>query len=402
MRELKKEEIEYAIGRLHIYMASRGLNQSDLAELTSVEQSTISKILHRKQEPSLENLQKLFGGLGLQLVDVLTAAAERLPRVLHGYLATPLTGLTDMEDAGVKGVVDAVRRCSASPEFSTPPINVYWPGEHTHPKRHTKYKASTVYLIDRSRASTFHFLVILCGSPSYGVGQENEIATQAGIPSIRLVNSQVSRMMAGSFLKSFDVQYTGNLKEGIFFDDGEFTKALQEIMKLHYRHGALYSGTNGHDFGPRLKNLVDERTRDYKTFAEELGVSLDYVQAMMVEPIAVTNPSARLLERMGILLGETVGFLLGEKEQDDSIYRESKEAFNAWVRESEEGVDARTAAGIFDQWQTNYFARTVESSPISLRNEVKPMLKADWDEMFRHARAKKPASVSKQRMMFGA
>lgn len=42
MRELKKEEIEYAISRLEVHMASRGLNQSDLDELTGVEQSTIS------------------------------------------------------------------------------------------------------------------------------------------------------------------------------------------------------------------------------------------------------------------------------------------------------------------------------------------------------------------------
>ena len=39
MREIKKEEIEYAIGRLEVYMASRGLNQSDLEELSDVEQS---------------------------------------------------------------------------------------------------------------------------------------------------------------------------------------------------------------------------------------------------------------------------------------------------------------------------------------------------------------------------
>jgi len=86
MRELKKEEIEYAIGRLDVYMASRGLNQSDLEDLSGVEQSTISKILHRRQEPSLENLQKLFGGLGLQLADVLRAAADRLPKVLQGFI----------------------------------------------------------------------------------------------------------------------------------------------------------------------------------------------------------------------------------------------------------------------------------------------------------------------------
>ena len=399
MRELRTEEIEYAIGRLEVYMASRGLNQSDLEELSDVEQSAISKILHRKQEPSLENLQKLFGGLGLQLADVLRAAADRLPKILQGYLATPLTGLTDQEDASVGSVVEAVRRCTGAAEFSNPPINIYWPGEHTHPKRNPKYKPSTVYLIDRSRASTFHFLVILCGAASYGVGQENEIATQAGVPAIRLVNPQVSRMMLGGFVKSLDVQYTGSLKEGIFFSEEEFTKALRSIVRLHYCHGALFSGMNGNDFGPRLKKLVDERVREYKTFAEELGVSLDYVQAMMVEHITVSNPSARLLERMSILLGESVGFLLGEKQQDDAIYRESKENFNAWVRESEESVDARTTAEIFDQWKTDYFARKVESSPISLRNEVAPMQKADWDGLFRLAKSRKPPS--KQRAMFG-
>jgi transcriptional regulator with XRE-family HTH domain len=399
MRELKREEIEYAIGRLEVYMTSRGLNQSDLEEFSGVEQSTISKILHRKQEPSLENLQKLFGGLGLQLADVLRAAADRLPKMLQGYLATPLTGLTEPEDLSVRAVVEAVRRCASAAEFANPPVNVYWPGEHTHPQRNPKYKPSSVYLIDRSRASTFHFLVILCGAPSYGVGQENEIATQAGVPAIRLVNSKVSRMMLGSFVKSFDVPYTGSLKEGIFFSEEDFTKALRAIVKLHYSHGALYSSMNGHDFGPRMKKLVDERIRDNRAFAEELGVSLEYVQAMMVEPLAVTNPSARLLERMSILLGESVGFLLGEKEKDDTVYRESKESFNAWVRESGDEVDARTANEMFDQWKIEYFAQKLESSPVSMRNEVNAMRKADWDGMFRLAKSKKP--VSKQQSMFG-
>src|ERR1700722_7084666 len=398
MRGLKTEEIAYATGRLEAYMASRGLNQSELAELSGVEQSTISKILHRKQEPSLENLQRLFEGLGLQFTDVLRAATDLVPRTLQGYLATPLTGLSDKQDASVRSIVRTVRQCCEAKEFSNPPINVYWPGEHSHPKSNPNFKSSTVYLIDRSRASTSHFLVILCGTASYGVGQENEIATQAGVPAIRLVNSQVSRMMMGSFEKNFDVDYTGALKEGLFFDQDEFVRAVQAIVKLHFRHSALYSSMNGNDFGPRLRKLVDERALDNKTFAEELGVSLDYVQVMMEEPLAVSNPSARLLKRMSILLGESVGFLLGEKQQDDAIYRESKESFNAWTREADESVDARTANEIFDHWKTDYFARKVESSPISLRAEVRPMGIVDWDEMFRHAKTNKPNS--KQRLMF--
>jgi transcriptional regulator with XRE-family HTH domain len=400
MRILKKEEIEYAIGRLEVYMASRGLTQSDLEGLSTVEQSTISKILHRKQEPSIDNLQKLFEGLGLQFVDVLKAAADRLPKILQGYLATPLTGLTDRQDASVRAVVEAVRRCSGAAEFSNPPINIYWPGEHTHPKSNPTFKPPTVYLVDRSRASTFNFLVILCGAASYGVGQENEIATQAGVPAIRLVNSGVSRMMLGSFVKSFDIQYRGSLQEGIFFDEEEFAKALRAMVKLHYRYSALYSGMNGNDFGPRLRKLIDARALDDNAFAEELGVSLDYVHVMTVEPISISNPSARLLKRVSVLLGESVGFLLGEEEQDDAIYRESKESFIAWVRESDESVDARTAEGVFDDWKAEYFAGKVESSPISFRAKAVPKGKADWDEMFRRAKASKPAS--KQRSMFGS
>src|SRR5580700_8386977 len=117
MHILKKEDIEYAIGRLEVYMASRGLSQSELEGLSTVEQSTISKILHRKQEPSIDNLQKLFEGLGLQFADVLKAAADRLPKILQGYLATPLTGLTDRQDASVRGVVEVVRRCCGTAEF---------------------------------------------------------------------------------------------------------------------------------------------------------------------------------------------------------------------------------------------------------------------------------------------
>jgi hypothetical protein len=99
-------------------------------------------------------------------------------------------------------------------------------------------------------------------------------------------------------------------------------------------------------------------------------------------------------------VGESVGFLLGEKEKDDAIYRESKENFNAWIRESNDNVDARTAAEIFDQWKVDYFAHKVENSPVSLRNEVKPMGRADWDEMFQLTKAKTPAS--EQRQMFGS
>src|SRR5437879_1379300 len=108
MRKLRKQEIEYAIGRLEALMQSRGVSQSDLAVLSSVEQGTISKILHSRQEPSVDVLQNLFGGLGLQLADVLSAL-EGSTKELRGYLATPLTGLSDEADTAIRDVVKRIR-----------------------------------------------------------------------------------------------------------------------------------------------------------------------------------------------------------------------------------------------------------------------------------------------------
>lgn len=87
----------------------------------------------------------------------------------------------------------AIRRIASDPEFSGPAFEIYWPGDHTHPIRNRDFKPSLVYLKDRSTTSTYDLLVILCAEPSYGVGQENEIATQAGVPAVRLVPAKLSR-----------------------------------------------------------------------------------------------------------------------------------------------------------------------------------------------------------------
>jgi transcriptional regulator with XRE-family HTH domain len=396
MRELRKQEMEYAITRLVALRTSRGLSQSELEELSGVSQSAVSKIEHKIQEPSLEVLQRLFGALGLQLSDVLSAATHAT-KDLYRYLATPLTGLSEVADAAVRKVVDRVRVCASAKEFSNPAVKIYWPGEHTHPKKNSKLKASSVYLIDRSRASTFHFLIILCACPSFGVGQENEIATQAGVPAIRLIPTSMSRMMLGSFIKAFDITYSGSLDDGISFDEEEFCHALRNIIKLHYCHAAHYSTGNGNDFGPRLKKLIDERSRDYRTFSEELGIAPEYLQVLMVENLAVSNPSAQLLRRMSVLLGERVGYLLGENEEDDQIYNESKENWHAWVRETR-GLDASIAVEALDAWRSNYFSRRAESSPISMRKEVRPMQRPDWDEAYQQLA--NGSKDSKQNSMF--
>src|SRR5260221_4002387 len=191
MRQLTNEQSEYAIGRLLSLMETRGVNQKELGAQAKVDPSTISRIFSRAPNdsgkpysPGIEVLTKLFQGLGLKLSDIL-AEPDCLPDKIFGYLATPLTGLLAVAQREVSRVVAELRALATDSCFPHPPFEIYWPGDYTHPLTHANLPADKVYLTDRSRASTQDFIILLCAERSYGVGQENEIATQAGAPAIR-------------------------------------------------------------------------------------------------------------------------------------------------------------------------------------------------------------------------
>src|SRR5439155_13162317 len=110
---------------------SRDIKQTELERISNVDQSTISKTLRsrdngEKYTPSTEVLQKLFQALGIKLSDILNES-EHLADEIVGYLATPLTGLTQKEDQEVRRIVVTVRKLLS--EFTNPRFEVYWPGD---------------------------------------------------------------------------------------------------------------------------------------------------------------------------------------------------------------------------------------------------------------------------------
>jgi transcriptional regulator with XRE-family HTH domain len=405
---LTHEQIEYALARLTSLIELRGLNQTQLEQLSSVPQPTISKILNRQEAvgidtrkpslPSVDVLTKLFRALGLRLTDVLNEP-DAVPQEIVGYLATPLTGVVrdPKSDSELSAVVARIKDAVAAPEFSHPMFDVYWPGDHTHPTRNANFTPSQVYRIDRSRASTFDFVILLCCAPSYGVGQENEIATQAGIPAIRFIPHEISRMITGSFIKAVDVHYSGALSSRIDFDKAELTEALRSIRLIYFKHRALYKGLNGDGFGPRLRKLVDERSGDYKQFASELGIDISYFHALMDEPFAVSNPSARLLKRMAVLLHESVAYLIGESEETDAVYVESNLSFKNWIANAD-GIDARLAFSIREEWRKGYF----EERRLAVKRDYRrtPMTISDWYKRYREV-AGRTSNNERQQNIFG-
>ena len=199
---LSKEQITLAVSCLKQFANSRQLNQTQLQKLSGVPQPTISKIWGGGLDPTYDMLTKLFKALGLKLNDILHES-EQVPSEILGYMATPLTAVVSdsKKDQEIRRIVELIRKVAAHEDFVTRRFDLYWPGDHTHPVQHPQLSPIQVYLTDRSQASTFDFIILLCASPSYGVGQENEIATQGGLPAIRLVPEKgMSRMLEGSFL----------------------------------------------------------------------------------------------------------------------------------------------------------------------------------------------------------
>jgi transcriptional regulator with XRE-family HTH domain len=343
------------------------MKQVEIERLSGVDQSTISKIIHSRDideqyAPSAEVLQKLFQGLGIPLADIINES-DHLAEEIVGYLATPLTGLTKSEDNEVRRVVAAIRKLASEPQFVKPRFEMYWPGDHTHPTQHATMTPAQVYVTDRSRASTHDFIILFCAASSYGVGQENEIATQAGVPAIRLVPpAGLSRMMLGSFAHASDIPYSGNLKSRVALDEDKLRNALQAIRNSYFRTHALYRGMNGDGFGRRLRKLVDDRCNgEHLQFATDIGVSLLYLHKMMDEPFVVSNPSSLLLRRIAHRLGERVAFLLGEEEENDPIWLESHASLRSWVDKTP-GLDARIVFRMRDQWRNEYAVEKRRSS----------------------------------------
>lgn len=392
MKELSHQQAQYAVSCFASIYQSREIKQVELERISGVDQSTISKVIHSRNggetyTPSVEVLQKLFHALGIKLSDILHET-EHLSEEIVGYLATPLTGLSVPEDTELRRIVATIRKLTKEPQFTEPHFNVYWPGDHTHPTQHAAMTATQVYVTDRSRASTHDFIILFCAASSYGVGQENEIATQAGVPAIRLVPpSGLSRMMLGSFVNAIDISYSGELSKRIALDEEKLRNALQEIRNQYFRTQALYRGMNGDGFGKRLRKLVDDRCNgEQKQFATDIGVSLLYLHKMMDEPFIISNPSALILRRIAHRLGERVAFLLGEEEENDPVWLDSNASLRSWVNKTP-GLDAQIIFRMRDEWRDEYALdkREKQASSKSFRKSMRLMREADWDKRYQKA-----------------
>ena len=399
MEEYTRGQLEYVLDYVKQVSQSRHLKQTVLEMDSGVPQPTISRLFAGQLEPTPELLRKLCMGLGTNFEEVVHTPERTVPYLL-GYVATPLTGLSDAEDRELRRLVLKLKAIAGPDAFPDPRIELHWPGDFTHPKLNPEHTPQQVYRKDRASASTCNFLVMLCLSPSYGVGQENEIATQAGNPAIRFINSGVSRMLGGSLLHSTDILFTGSLKDGIHFEETDFARALTWVQQTYYLQLPVFRDLNGHEFGQRLAQLLDKRVANRCDFARKLGVAEQYLDVLVQESFIVSNPSARLLKRLSRLLGVSVGYLLGESKDADPVWIDSHASWRAWIRTL--GVEAGPALEMMDDWEAEYIRKATYQQPgvASHRNDLVARSKQDWDIEYQKLLKRKATANDLQPQLF--
>ncbi len=352
MKQLTVEQIHLAVKRLDRYMKARGESQQSIEAKAGISQSTVSRILNGVQIPSIETLTKILDAIGVPPDEILDDP-DALPSRLVGYFATPLTAVASnpVADTELRRVVREIITLTEDPQFTDRPFTIYWPGHHTHPKDNPTIPDRQVYLTDRAHASAHDFLILFCAEPSFGVGQENEIAAQAGLPAIRLIPERISRMMTGSYLRAVDIRFSGSLVTRIHFDKSEFLNALRQMRKLHVASRAFYKGVNNNRFRERLRQLMTSMDTSIRELAENLGISPDYVQAMCDEHVVISNPSLHLLRRIARQFDVSIGFLVGDDDHFQPLWvRETKDSWFRWLKQAPQ-VDGAVAVQMYEDWR---------------------------------------------------
>lgn len=235
------------------------------------------------------------------------------------------------------------------------PLNVelYLPHEHSDPEHNADIAAETVHYVDRVRVTSSNFMLACADMPSFGVGQELEIAAQAGIPVIayKHVRSKTSRMFLGNPILCDDA-YNGlspysdsetiieyEKEEDLFAKLSRRIEFLREFLGNSVRQRNRNDGTNS--FSVRLRDFMEQNGyAETRKSAAALGVPGTFAAFLLKTPENLkahfesdmpsmvpcfeellrrgynfdnfANPSLTMLQRLATVLNVNVAELLGE------------------------------------------------------------------------------------------
>ncbi len=260
---------------------------------------------------------------------------DAAPLKLEAYLASALTGLTDVQQDHLVKVSDIVASICEDLD-----INLYEPRKATDPIQHPDVSAEDVFNIDRERVLSCDLLIHVADFASTGAGEELDFALGALIPIILIAHgdTKVSRMVTGIPAFKLMITYRDFDELGL-----ELRQRLTEIRPILEQRKLVFSNFDKNMVGNKVR-ITREESRltkeDVATHSFKL-LTVDRLRQIESSRDSISNPSLLELRALAAILKTTVADLV-EPDLDERMIALLKE----WMLN---GVAARFTMSERDQ-----------------------------------------------------
>ena len=201
------------------------------------------------------------------------------------YVASPLTVADEDE---LEQLFEVVRKVCQEKN-----IEPYFPNEVTGPDSQPEIHENEVYKIDRTKVNQSDLMVLLASSPSFGAGQEIEIARNALIPITIAYKggSRISRMVKG-----VPVEYKDLLEYADLADFENKLSATFDYYNLRIDSiRDLRRSIKSTVIGKQIRKARERKEMSMGTLAEKVGLTADEINLLESGSTFEINPSFMLL-----------------------------------------------------------------------------------------------------------
>jgi hypothetical protein len=243
----------------------------------------------------------------------------------QAYLSSALTLQDAQTRERVKGLNSLIKKWLEEDAQTF----IYLPQEYSDPSRSDSMTPEEIYILDRWRVAESDFVVMSLDTPSFGVGQEAEMACSMGIPIIAFhyKGYHVSRIIRGiptlftgegttvpseGIISYEDVQNYSDLKNDLIATVRKLQKSIKRVP------------TNVHSiqsFSERLRKAIAKSGKSISQVAIEAGFTEAFLHSLLnnyklIEKIfeRYSNPGLWVLRRLSETLNVRISSLVGEEE----------------------------------------------------------------------------------------
>ena len=214
--------------------------------------------------------------------------------------------------------------------------SVYIPGEHTSPVTAPSVTPTEVYWIDRERVASSDLVIIMADHPSFGVGQEAEIAANAGVPIVLCHSrgAKPSRMLMG---------IPGHIMATLEFNSlEEFGTVIDRFFRQNRERLSVNRRKREREYhlrvGNRIRHLRERLHLTVDALAELAELNVEQVRSVESRPEQQSNFSLVILRRVARALNVPPAELVRDQSSKDESFailcRSSVENLRVFVKKA--------------------------------------------------------------------